>query len=479
MKCSPTTKKFLMKVTMLSLSVYLGFLPILSERTFAQLTPESLPLTDHVFYIDRDGDSYGVAAPNGPDADDNDPSVTSYESAIAKHGGSLELFLNHLGYTPDRIRYVEASDEEYTLSNLQPGDLVMYKEGAYAGKYVLGVNGVEGTAAKPIVMLAMPGKRVVIQASHQAIGVWEANHIVWDGFEFDGSVNGLAGSKGMDINYSRHIRVKNVYSHHHGSGLRGFQDLHDIVIEDCVIGDHNDTHGIYLGAREHANTNITIRGCRIFRNERHGFQHNGRVSNLLLEGNIIHTNDLGGLSLIEGVSDSVVRNNLIFNNNKQGIVFYDYDDSNTAIVPYDQNNNLIENNLIWGGKYSWNGNNNPTYYAAILFNDGTKAQAISMENNIIRNNILVTHSETVLRFKQQKLFSTTVIENNVLYNVKNHHRIVDVAGSDYDVESLQSHNAIIGGNSSERPDFADVSIKYYQSPEKFDFSLNEESRSGH
>ncbi|HDI06582.1 MAG TPA: hypothetical protein ENF39_01090, partial [Candidatus Aenigmarchaeota archaeon] len=58
----------------------------------------------NAFYIDKDCDGYGVASPLGVDADDNDPEVNTPETVIAKYG-TLENFLHHLGYYPDRIFY--------------------------------------------------------------------------------------------------------------------------------------------------------------------------------------------------------------------------------------------------------------------------------------------------------------------------------------------------------------------------------------
>src|SRR5271165_2121046 len=46
--------------------------------------------------IDKDGDGYGLGpgCANGPDADDNDPSVRTAQDVLAKYG-SMRAFLNH------------------------------------------------------------------------------------------------------------------------------------------------------------------------------------------------------------------------------------------------------------------------------------------------------------------------------------------------------------------------------------------------
>ena len=148
-------KMSLMKMRVACLMICLGAILVSPVIACAQINSRLLPLTESVFYIDRDRDGYGVAAPNGPDADDSDPTVNTYNSAIAKYG-SLEGLLDHLGYHPSRIFYNDTQPEI-----LQPGDLVIYREGVYTGKYPLGSNDVHGTVDKPITMLAMPGKKLL------------------------------------------------------------------------------------------------------------------------------------------------------------------------------------------------------------------------------------------------------------------------------------------------------------------------------
>lgn len=446
----------------LSITVLMLISIVTVNNAFSLENQDLLPLQENVHYIDRDGDGYGVAAPKGPDADDNDPHVNTYESAIAKYG-SLEKLLNHLGYYPTRIFYNETKPSTY-----QPGDMVIYRAGEY--QKVTLPNETSGTAEKPVVMLAMPGERVVLHHSYSAIsGNSSTQHIVFDGFEIDGKKTAYVG---VDIHFVHDITLKNLFVHDVDKwGIRGFQDFKNVLIEDSVVRDTVQEHGIYLGSRDYPGSNVIIRGSRLYGNGRHGFQWNGRVTNLTLEENIIHSNNLGGVSLINGVSDSIVKNNLIFNNNKQGIIFYDYDDSNSSILPYDQNNNLVENNIIWGGKYSWNGKDNPNYYAAILFNDAT-AQQIQMDNNVIRHNILITHSDAVLRFQQQRIFDTTTIENNLIYKPERQNQILDLAGTDYDFEGFQNSSSRISENMFEDPHFQDVSVDYYKTPEKFNFTMS-------
>ena len=53
----------------------------------------------NAFYIDNDGDGYGVASPKGPDADDKDATVNTTASAMAKYG-SIDNYVRHWATIP-------------------------------------------------------------------------------------------------------------------------------------------------------------------------------------------------------------------------------------------------------------------------------------------------------------------------------------------------------------------------------------------
>jgi len=214
----------------------------------------------------------------------------------------------------------------------------------------------------------------------------------------------------------------------------------------------------------------------MYRNGRHGFQHNGRVVNLIVENDIIHSNDLGGISLLMGVSSSTFRNNLIFNNNKQGIIFYLYDSGNPDIKPYDQVNNLFINNLIWIGKYKWDGSGTePSLHKAVLFSDDTTAQTRSMDGNVFRNNIFVTYNGAIFKFSQQRFANTTTIENNIVYRVGGPDKVMTYGGDTYDFNAFQNFSDLIKNNLLADPKFTDVSIDYNLNPEKFNFDYLSDS----
>jgi len=214
----------------------------------------------NAFYIDKDCDGYGVASPLGVDADDNDPAVNTPETVIAKYG-TLENFLRHLGYYPERIFYIatDGNDDSGEVNNinkpfktwdavesqLQPGDAVIFRGGVYdyLGNYAIGCSDLQGTEDKPIMIMSYPGENVIIDSTESNIPITNSNYLTFDGFVLDNTQSswgsGIGGYK------YEHITFRNLEMTHHSSGMHCTHEYH-ILIENCVIHDNPHSHGIYL-----------------------------------------------------------------------------------------------------------------------------------------------------------------------------------------------------------------------------------------
>lgn len=433
------------------------------------------------YHIDKDCDGYGVAALLGPDADDNDALVNTSHTVVAVYGGLIN-FLNHLGYNPKRIMYIatDGNDLDAEIDNVDrpyksfdtvrrlflPGDAIVYRE----GNYTEGINSAEvipllqGSPDDPIIVMAYPGEKVTIRGGSYGTNLGKASHLILDGFIFADATYGIRGYENNHITY-RNIEVKNC-----NSGILCMQGLNDLLLENCVIHDSHGSHGVYWGARDLPNTNLTMRDCIVFRNSMTGFQHNGRVTNLWLENNTIHSNKMAAISLLQGVSNSIFRKNLLFNNN-QSFVFSLYDNAAIPTVqPYDQKNNLIVDNIGWTGAYRWNDGSTETMdYPAVHFDDNTVSHH-SMDNNVFRNNIFVTYRGPLFRFDQPKFAETTLIENNTLYREYGPDKAMVYGGTSYSFDDFENFSGSIRDNIFEDPQFMNVSIDYYNTPERFDFN---------
>lgn len=471
-----------------------------------ELTPSSAPAATsnpaqpvtlgkgrtNAMFIDDDGDGYGVASPLGPDADDSDPAVNTTAQALAKYGTVKDL-LKHLGYQVKHIYYLSptANDRGGLMDDMSkpygtfakvhrlvhPGDAVVYLQGTYKENIDVEWPSLKGTPKQPIIIMAMPGQKVTIDNAYGGIVVGEGSRdLVFDGFVIDNSDPDHYGRGVWGNDYSN-VTFKNIESIHHSTGIESMQDLHDVSIEGCVIHDNPHTHGIYLGARDKPNSNITIKGNLVYRNGYHGIQHNGRVTNMVIEDNIIHSNSLGGISLLDGVSGSTIRGNLIFNNNRSGIIFYNYDEDPQARIgtkPFDMNDNLIEKNIIWIGATSPDGTGDPSEQASVLFSDDTAAQACSMRGNVIRKNVMVTQQGQAMKFADERFALSTKIEDNVIHRADGHGQIMSVGHLgkryvDYEWAAFVNYSSLVGPNTFEDPRFADVKVDYAAMPDRFDF----------
>jgi hypothetical protein len=154
--------------------------------------------------------------------------------------------------------------------------------------------------------------------------------------------------------------------------LTGFCD--DLLIEHNVASNSVIEHGIYVS---NSGDRPVIRGNRIYGNAANGLHMNGDVSlggdgvisQALVEDNVIFANGASGGSGIngDGVQDSLIRNNLIYDTHASGISLYRIDGgapstgnrvlNNTVIVAADgrwginvrdgSSGNTLKNNIVF------------------------------------------------------------------------------------------------------------------------------------
>jgi hypothetical protein len=233
-----------------------------------------------------------------------------------------------------------------------------------------------------------------------------------------------------------------------------------------------------------------------------GHQFNGRCNGCTWQRNISHTNSGWGFSLIQGVHNSTIQNNLLFNNGTYGIIMQIYPGScrftgsgDSDICPYDTNNNLFANNTIWVGTARGDGysglGNNPQLFAGIGIARNT-TQCVeggvsvagtncTMEQTF-RNNVIVTSMGPSWRFMQDsgdQWAENSVFENNVVYRTAGSDRVLfkyrDASEVAYSFPSFQA--SFIGGpsNSFANPLFVRANTAEYSQPNSFRFDLQSSS----
>ncbi len=265
-----------------------------------------------------------------------------------------------------------------------PGDVIIVRAGTYAGCRI----GKSGTASLPITMKADSGARPLISSlastnRHQSLIEIEnfdgkVSYWIIDGFEISG-----APRHGVDLRNTDYVTVQNCYSHNNGSTsvrgdgiFLGFSDHPTLQFNELSF---NSEHGLY-----HSNSADypTIRGNRLHHNANAGIHVNGDLSQGgdgiisfgLIEKNVIWENGVGGGSGIncDGLSDSIIRNNLLYANHASGISLYAIDAAAGA-----SRNQVLHNTVIQASNGRWCLNIPPA--------DGVA----SPTGNIVKNNIFI------------------------------------------------------------------------------------------
>jgi len=458
----------------------------------------------NAFYIDNDGDGFGVGAPAGPDADDSDASVNTTPTVEATYGdldnlNNMRTFLrNALGYgSGGGIYFIATNGDDATgeAGNpnrpfrtwrvgvrplLQPGDIVMYRQGVHIGDALIS-SVPSGAPVAPILVMAYPGESATLGGSSVAIACVDASYLIFDGLILEDAGSSIDG---VTVKGGRNITIKNMEIKDYGRGIRCYEGLDYIMIETCVIHD-NDGMGVYfLESADLPHANLAVRDSIIYNNNGNAIEHNGRVDNLIVDYNIIHSNSGSALWLSNGVSYSTIRNNIIFNNTKHGIELTQGTADGVVVTPYSQDYNLFVNNIIWQGSMSPDGSSITGGLPVVFMDDKTPTGAVTMENNDFVNNIFVSYNGPIFCDKDQDHITSSIIMHNVFYkSMESPDDIILESGEGsgaetYNLTEFENINPTdIDNNAFLDPEFADVSLDYNANPESFSFKYSEDSQS--
>src|SRR5262249_16003865 len=151
--------------------------------------------------------------------------------------------------------------------------------------------------------------------------------VVIDGFNVSNMNRAGIRSVGVDgDDLASHVTIRNVTASNNGYWgiFTGFVD--DLLIENNKTSSSINEHGIYVS---NSGDRPIIRNNESFNNRANGIHMNGDgtlggdgiISNALVSGNKIYNNGVGGGSGInmDGVQDSRIENNLLYDNHSSGI----------------------------------------------------------------------------------------------------------------------------------------------------------------
>jgi Right handed beta helix region len=328
-----------------------------------------------------------------------DSTVHTTTQVFAKYR-TIDAFFSAVGYSPSRWWAISRTGNDskcsagtsahalsspcatYSRVSLKPGDALVFR----AGAYTMSLSVPAGSVRSPILITNYPGESVKIDSGGgNAISLLYNSYITIDGLELVNSSSNYAGlGYGIVFANQTHIIVRNMWIHDFGDDMIGGDGLSTFLLERNITnnGGVGDGHDVYLGARQHPASNITIQDSIFYNGSSTPFQFNGRVTNLLFTRNIVHSGNGVGISLYNGVTNSTISNSLSFNNENGSLGWFIYDGNCaiTFVCPYPETGNLIENNSFW--------QSNINYQCAIWYTNATTGN--SQGNNIYRNNAIET-----------------------------------------------------------------------------------------
>jgi hypothetical protein len=229
---------------------------------------------------------------------------------------------------------------QHAANQVQAGDTVIVRAGNYVGFHLTE----DGTAANRITFRGETGANITQRnaTTPDGINLEGADYVTIEGF----TVNNMprTGIRSV-LNHHVIIRDNRCDSNFKWGILTGFSD--DILIEGNTTSRSQDEHGIYFS---NSADRAVIRNNISWGNRANGIHMNGDVSlggdgilsNCLVEGNIIFGNGVGGGSGIncDGVQNSTIRNNLIYDTHASGISLYRIDGGGGS------SGNLVVNNTV-------------------------------------------------------------------------------------------------------------------------------------
>jgi parallel beta-helix repeat protein len=228
---------------------------------------------------------------------------------------------------------------QHAVERVQPGDVIIVHQGAYAGCRITR----SGREDAWITLQAATGEKVIIDRpgpnnkhrSNVELETWDGDGTVsyWIIQGFEVAYGPWAGIdiRGQEASFNHHINLAGNEVHHSGQTGIFVAFSNDLRVE-ANHSHQNGEHGIYISNSSDRPTILdnTCRdnyACGIHMNGDASMGGDGIISGALIQGNTIYGNGRGGGAGInmDGVVESRVLANTIFDNRAGGITLYAID----------------------------------------------------------------------------------------------------------------------------------------------------------
>lgn len=274
----------------------------------------------------------------------------------------------------------------------QPGDTVLVDDGNYVGFTVAR----SGTPTARITIRAVGSSAVITsgnQSRNEGITISNASYVTISGFTIVGmptrglaahDATGDAPMRGLQIlnNIVRDSAVENIY----------LSQVADSLAEGNSASGSKASHGLYL--TNAGSDNTTLRGNRLFNNAKDGLHMNGDIlyggdgihKNVVIDGNIIYGNAVNAMDL-DGVQDTTIQNNLVYDNGRNGVRVFQIDASAGP-----KNLRIINNTIVmrsgggWAIKLTEDAGGHVIFNNVLLAEGATGSIAVGNTNFVSENN---------------------------------------------------------------------------------------------
>lgn len=271
---------------------------------------------------------------------------------------------------------------QHAADNVGPGDYVIVQPGNYWGFQMT----TDGKPDARITFHAMPGVQIDApnpENNLDGINLEGADFVTIEGFH----VADMPRAGLRSVNNDGVILRSNISDHNTMWGiLTGWSE--NILIENNVASRSQVEHGIYVS---NSADGAVVRNNIVWGNNDSGIQFNadaflpgdGIHSHNLIEGNVVYGNGVGGGAALnlDGVQDSVIQNNLLYDNHATGIVLY------VGFAADGSRNNLVANNtVVMAEDARWallmeNGSDGNTIVNNILLNKNPNRGSMTVDHN--------------------------------------------------------------------------------------------------
>lgn len=303
----------------------------------------------------------------------------------------------------------EYSTIQAAVDAVSAGQTIVVHNGTYAGFAITA----DGTPVSRITIKANGNSVLINQPApgySYSVLLSNASYVTVDGFIVEhngGSGYAFAARNASAANPMRGLVISNNTVRNAVGTCLYLSQVADSLVEKNITYGSTGSHGIYLSNAGSDNT--ILRGNISYNNAKNGIHLNGDArnggdglhKNITLDGNILYDNAGNGMDL-DGMYDSVVMNNLVYNNGRHSLRVFQVDASGGAANITVINNTFASGSGGWAIKFSQD-NGGHVFFNNILLTQSGSLGAISVDNtnftsdhNAVTGRFSVNNDNTIL-----------------------------------------------------------------------------------